>query len=88
MTPDAPKEQAALEMGQRLDEVLAHDRTGTNVLTFLLPEHTPVEESGKARVATVFQPAHYARLAVLKKLYDPRDLFGVTGPSRLPAEAN
>ena len=76
VTPDAPKEQAALEMGQRLDEVLAHDRTGTNALTFLLPEHTPVDGSGKARVATVFQPTHYGRLAVLKKLYDPRDLFG------------
>ena len=47
VTPDAPKEQAALKMGQRLDEVLAHDRTGTNALNFLLQEHTPRTPVGR-----------------------------------------
>jgi hypothetical protein len=63
-------------MGRRLDAVLAHDRTGTNALTFLLPEHTPVDASGKTRVETTFKPAHYARLAALKKRYDPCGLLG------------
>lgn len=76
VTPDAAKERAAVEMGQRLDAVFAHDRTGSNVLTFLLPEHRPVDASGKARVATAFLPAHYARLAALKKRYDPGNLLG------------
>ena len=76
VTPDAAKERAAVEMGQRLDAVFAHDRTGSNVLTFLLPEHSPVDASGKARVATAFLPAHYARLAALKKRYDPGNLLG------------
>jgi hypothetical protein len=43
VTPDATKEHAALEMGRRLGAVFAHARTGTNALTFLLPEHTPAE---------------------------------------------
>jgi hypothetical protein len=76
VTPDTVKEQAALEMGRRLDAVLAHDRTGTNALTFLLPEHTPVDASGKTRVETTFKPSHYARLAALKKRYDPCGLLG------------
>ena len=76
VTPDAAKEQAALEMGQRLDAVFAHDRTGTNAFTFLLPEHTPADSNGKTRVATTFQPAHYARLAALEKRYDPGSLLG------------
>ena len=76
VTPDAAKEQAALEMGRRLDAVFAHDRTGTNVLNFLLPEHTPVDASGKARVETTFKPSHYERLAALKKRYDPSSLLG------------
>src|SRR5262245_48544166 len=41
VTTDGAKEQAALEMGCRLNAVLAHARTGINALTFLLPEHTP-----------------------------------------------
>ena len=76
VTPDAAKEQAALEMGRRLDSVFAHARTGTNALNFLLPEHTPVDASGKARVERTFKPSHYARLAALKKLYDPSSLLG------------
>src|SRR5262245_51354069 len=82
VTPDTAKEQAALEMGRQLDAVLAHARTGTNALTFLLPEHTPVDASGKARVATTFQPAHYARLVALKKRYDPG---GQSGGDRMIA---
>lgn len=76
VTPDAAKEQAALEMGRRLDAVFAHARMGTTALTFLLPEHTPLDASGMARVATTFQPAHYARLAALKKRHDPGGLLG------------
>lgn len=76
VTPDAAKEHAALEMAHRLDAVFARDRTGINAFTFLLPDHTPVDTSGKARVATSFQPAHYARLAVLKNRYDPGGLLG------------
>jgi len=76
VTRDAAKEQAVLEMGCRLDAVLAHARTGTNALTFLLPEHTPADASGKARVAKTFQPLHYARLVALKNRYDPDGLLG------------
>src|SRR5215510_14942615 len=82
VTPDAAKEQAALEMGRQLDAVLAHARTGTNALTFLLPEHTPVDASGKARAATTFHPTHYARLVALKKRYDPG---GQSGGDRMIA---
>jgi FAD/FMN-containing dehydrogenase len=76
VTPDTAKEQAALEMGRRLDAVFAHARTGTNALTFLLPEHTPVDASGKARVEGTFKPSHYAGLVALKKRYDPCSLLG------------
>ena len=76
VTPDAAKERAALEMGQRLDAVFAHDRTGTNALNFLLAEHTPADASGEARVETTFKPSHYARLAALKKRYDPHSQLG------------
>ena len=76
VTPDAAKEQAALEMGRRLDAVFAHDRTGTNALNFLLAEHTPADASGEARVETTFKPSHYARLAALKKRYDPHSQLG------------
>jgi hypothetical protein len=76
VTPNATKEHAALEMGRRLDAVFAGDRTGTNAFTFLLPEHTPEDTSGKVRVAMTFQPTYYARLAALKKRYDPGTLLG------------
>src|SRR5262249_51915904 len=41
------------------------DQRRCDALTFLRPEHTPVDVSGKARVATTFQPAHCARLVAL-----------------------
>jgi len=76
ITPDAETELAAANLGERLDAILKPSRTGTNVLTFLLHRHTPEGRGEVERVKRTYRPAHYARLAELKKQYDPDNLLG------------
>jgi hypothetical protein len=76
ITPDSATELAAANLGKRLDAVFKPSRTGTNALTFLLHKHTPEGQGEVERVRQTFQPAHYARLAGLKKRFDPGNLLG------------
>jgi len=76
VVPDAATERAAAGLGERLDAILKPWCTGTNALTFLLPQHTPDHGGNVERVRQVFRPAHYARLATLKARYDPDNLLG------------
>ncbi|MHA1537421.1 MAG: BBE domain-containing protein, partial [Alphaproteobacteria bacterium] len=76
VTPDPDTELAAAALAERLDTVLKPSRTGTNALTFLLPQHTPKGGGEVERVRQVYRSTHYERLARLKKRYDPDNLFG------------
>ena len=76
VTPDPATEAKAEAFGKRLDALLRPVRTNTNPFTFLLTQRTPVGDGEAARVRQAFHPTHYARLAELKKRYDPDNLFG------------
>jgi FAD/FMN-containing dehydrogenase len=47
-----------------------------NAFTFLLDQHTPAGAGEVERVRTTFSADHYARLATLKKAFDPKNLMG------------
>lgn len=76
VTPDPETELAAANLGERLDEILKPSSTGTNALTFLLHQYTPGGRGEVERVKQAYRPTHYARLAELKKQYDPDNLLG------------
>jgi len=76
VTPDPDSELAAVALGERLNAVLKPSRTGTNALTFLLPQQTPKGGGEVERVRQAYRPTHYARLVELKNRYDPDNLLG------------
>jgi len=76
VTPDLETEQAAARLGAQLDKVFVSSRTGTNALTFVLPQFEPKDVREVERVRRTYQPTHYARLAALKKRFDPTNLLG------------
>jgi FAD/FMN-containing dehydrogenase len=76
VTPDDVTERAASDLGDRLQELFAPVRTGMNALTFLLPQYIPNGGGDAERVQRVYQAEHYGRLAVLKRQYDPSNMFG------------
>jgi FAD/FMN-containing dehydrogenase len=63
-------------LGEQLDELFSSDSTGMNAFTFLLDQHTPACAGEVERVRTTFSADHYARLATLKKAFDPKNLMG------------
>jgi hypothetical protein len=73
---DPSAEPAVAALGESLDAILESCRTGTNALTFLLPQHTPQGDGEAGRVRQVYRPDHYARLTALKKRCDPDNLLG------------
>ncbi len=76
VTPNAETELAIKELHERVDALLKPSSTGTNALTFLLHQGTPEGNGEVERVRKTFQPDLYARLAALKKQYDPDNLLG------------